>query len=304
MTSRWLLAALLFGGGCREGGPPPPPFDGAAALAYAARQVQFGPRVPGTEGHRRMGEWLDSLLTARADTLVVQAFDHVTLRGDTLPMRNFLARFRPDAEDRVLLLAHWDSRPRADAAGSRDSTAAVPGANDGGSGVAVLLGVADAIAAAGGPPRGVDLLLVDGEDYGVFADSADVLIGSTWFARHLPPGPRPRYAVLLDLVGAPNPRFAQEGYSLTGAPDVVRRVWETAQRLGHGAMFPVEGGMPVKDDHLPLQQAGIPAVDVIDVRFLGGPIWHTPDDTPDKLSQATLQAVGEVMLALLWEPAR
>src|SRR5690606_36331125 len=136
---------------------------------------------------------------------------------------------------------------------------------------------ADAIADAGGPPSGVDLLLVDGEDYGIFADSADVLIGSTWYARNLPPGPRPRYAVLLDLVGAPHPRFAQEGYPLTGAPDVVRKVWETAARLGHGALFPVEGGIPVNDDHLPLQRAGIPAINVIDVRFLGGPVWHTPD---------------------------
>lgn len=303
MTPRWLLAALMLGTGCQEG-PPPPPFDGQAALAYVTRQVGFGPRIPGTEAHRRMGDWLDSLLTVRADTLVVQAFDHVTLAGDTLPLRNFLARFRPEAEDRILLVAHWDTRPRADAAGSANKDAPVPGANDGGSGVAVLLGVADAIASAGGPPRGVDLLLVDGEDYGVFADSADVLIGSTWFARNLPPGPRPRYAVLFDLVGAPNPRFAQEGYSLTGAPSVVRRVWETAERLGHGAMFPVESGIPIKDDHLPLQHAGIPAVDVIDLRFLNGAIWHTPDDTPDKVSAATLQAVGEVALALLWESAR
>jgi Zn-dependent M28 family amino/carboxypeptidase len=251
-----------------------------------------------------MGDWLDSLLAARADTVVVQAFEHVTLRGDTLPLRNFLARFHPEAADRVMLLAHWDTRPHADAAGSTDSTVPVPGANDGGSGVAVLLGVADAIAGAGGAPRGVDLLFVDGEDFGIFADSADVLIGSTWFARHLPAGPRPRYAVLLDLVGAPHPRFAQEGYSLTGAPDVVRKVWDTAERLGHGAMFPSESGIPIKDDHLPLQRAGIPAVDVIDLRFLSGAIWHTADDTPDKVSAATLQAVGEVMLALLWEDAR
>lgn len=303
MIPRWLVAALLFGSGCREG-PPPPPFDGAAAMAYVRRQVAFGPRIPGTEGHRRTGDWLDSLLTARADTVLVQEFTHVTLQGDSLPLRNFLARFRPEAEDRILLLAHWDTRPRADAAGSSDSTAPVPGANDGGSGVAVLLGVADAIAAAGGPPRGVDLLLVDGEDYGVFADSADVLIGSTWFSRNLPPGPRPRYAVLLDLVGAPGARFAQEGYSLTGAPHVVRQVWETAERLGHGALFPVEGGIPVKDDHLPLQHAGLAAINIIDTRFLSGPVWHTPDDTPDRVSQATLQAVGEVMLAVLWEGAR
>jgi len=182
MTPRWLLAALIFGTSCQEG-PPPPPFDGQAALAYVTRQVAFGPRIPGTEAHRRMGDWLDSLLTVRADTLVVQAFDHVTLAGDTLPLRNFLARFRPEAEDRILLVAHWDTRPRADAAGSANKDAPVPGANDGGSGVAVLLGVADAIASAGGPPRGVDLLLVDGEDYGVFADSAEGGERTTFSAR-------------------------------------------------------------------------------------------------------------------------
>ena len=299
MIPRWALGALLLVAGCRDGGPPPPPFDGEAALAYVRRQVQFGPRIPGSEAHRRMGAWLDSLLRARADTVVTQAWDHVTLDGRTLPLRNYLARFRPEAPDRILFLAHWDTRPHADASGSSDKTAAVPGANDGGSGVAVLLGVADAIAKAGGAPRGVDLLFVDGEDFGEFADSADVLIGSTWFARNLPPG-RPRFAVLLDLVGGPNPRFAQEGYSLTGAPDVVRLVWETAARLGHGALFPVESGIPVRDDHLPLQRAGIPAIDIIDLRFLNGPRWHTPDDTPDAVSAATLKAVGEVVLGVIW----
>lgn len=300
MIPRWALGALLLVAGCRDDGPPPPTFDGEAALAYVRRQVQFGPRIPGSEGHRRMGDWLDSLLQARADTLVVQAWDHTTLDGRTLPLRNFLARFRPEATDRLLFLAHWDTRPHADASGSSDKEAAVPGANDGGSGVAVLLGVADAIAQAGGPPRGVDLLFVDGEDFGAFADSADVLIGSTWFARNLPEGPHPRFAVLLDLVGAPNPQFAQEGYSLTGAPHVVKLVWETAARLGHGALFPVEGGIPVRDDHLPLQRAGIPAIDVIDLRFLNGPRWHTPDDTPDAVSAPTLKAVGEVVLAVIW----
>src|SRR5690606_12497015 len=111
MTPRWLLAGLLLGSAC-EAGPPPPPFDGPAAHAYVARPVGFGPRIPGTEGHRRRGDWLDSLRAARADTVVAQAFEHVTLRGDTRPLRNFLARFRPDSEDRVLLVAHWDTRPR------------------------------------------------------------------------------------------------------------------------------------------------------------------------------------------------
>lgn len=275
--------------------PPPRPFDGAQALRYAERQVEFGPRVPGTPAHRATGRWLDSVLTGRADTVVVQQWNHVSAAGDTLPLENFLGRFNPAAEDRLLFLAHWDSRPISDGPNSSDRSQPVPGANDGASGVAVLLAVADALGEQ--PPSiGVDILLVDGEDYGIFADKVDVLIGSKYYAVNQPPGPKPRYAVLLDMIGDRDLAIYQEGFSLIAATDVVDYVWETARALGHGEIFISRAGGSIEDDHIPLQQAGIRAIDVIDLDY---PYWHTAEDTIDKISAASLQVVGEVVLELI-----
>lgn len=270
-------------------------FDGAAAYRAVETQVAFGPRIPGTPGHAAEAAWLDSLLRPLADTLLVQRWTHVTARGDSLPLHNFVARFNPSATERLLLLAHWDTRPRADGPNSRDSSAAVPGANDGASGTAVLLGVAAALHLA--PPSvGVDLLFVDGEDYGVFDDKADVLIGSRYYAAHLPSGPMPLYAVLLDMVGDSDLQIYQEGYSLTGAPEVVDLVWSVARKAGHGNVFIGTQRHSLTDDHLSLQAKGIRAIDVVDFDYA---YWHTAEDTPDKVSAKSLQVVGEVALALV-----
>jgi hypothetical protein len=300
MRARLLpLAALALLAACGTA-PPPREFDGAAALGYVERQLAFGPRIPGTDGHRRAGDWIDSLARARADTVIVQQWEHVTSGGARLPLRNVLARFNPAAAERVLFLAHWDTRPRADAAGSRDSTLPVPGANDGASGVALLLGVADALAKqpAG---VGVDLLFVDGEDFGAFEDSTETLLGSRHFARNLPPGPAPLYAVLFDMVGDKDLQLYQEGNSLLGAPEVVRLVWDTAREIGHGGFFIASPRHTLTDDHLPLQRAGIRAIDVIDFDY---PAWHTPDDTIDKVSAQSLQVVGDVAMALVRRAGR
>jgi hypothetical protein len=295
-----LLACLLLAGalGCsKEKLAEPRPFDADAALAYAAAQVAFGPRIPGTEGHAAQARWLDSLLTARADTLVVQRWTHVSARGDSLPLTNFLARFNPGASKRILFLAHWDTRPRSD--GTRalpaDSAKPVPGANDGASGVAVLLGVADALKAA--PPKvGVDLLFVDGEDYGdFFTERNDVLIGSRYYGAHQV-GPKPLYAVLFDMVGDRNLRISQEGNSMIGAGEVVDLVWDTARKLGYGAIFVPFENITLTDDHVELQQAGIRAIDVVDFDY---PYWHTPNDTMDKISAQSLGIVGRLALALV-----
>ena len=161
ISSLSLLSVLS----CREKARPPQEFSGSAAFAYIQSQVAFGPRVPGSPAHEKMGNWLDSLLRARADTLLVQSWNHVTGKGDTLRLRDFMARFNPGAEKRLLFLAHWDSRPVSDSPTSRDSSHAVMGANDGGSGVALLLGLADVLKRTPSTV-GVDLLFVDGEDYG------------------------------------------------------------------------------------------------------------------------------------------
>ncbi len=279
---------------CQAELPPPRPFDAAQAFTYLEQQLDFGPRIPNSPGHQATAAWLDSLLSAKADTVVVQSWNHQAAGGETLPLRNFLARFNLGASERVLFLAHWDTRPRADAAASSDSTAPVPGANDGASGVAVLLGIADAL--VGSPPSiGVDLLFVDGEDYGEFPDT-DVLLGSKYYADNLPPGPMPRWAILFDMVGDADLRLPKEGNSLIGAPGVVDDVWRMARRLGYGHIFVDASGQSITDDHVPLQQVGIPAINLIDFDY---PQWHTPDDTIDRVSAASLQAVGDVAMGMI-----
>jgi hypothetical protein len=293
---RHRLLALLLLAACRDTTPHVREFDGASAFRYIEAQVAFGPRIPGTAAHQRAAAWLDSLLRQRADTLVVQTWTHVTASGDSLPLTNFVARFRPTATKRLLFLAHWDSRPTADSPTSPDSTRPVPGANDGGSGVAALLGVADVLKRA--PPAiGVDLLFVDGEDYGDFTKTPkDVLIGSRYYAAHLVSGPQPLYAVLFDLVADKDLQIFEEGNSLVGAPEVVDLVWSTAKDLGYTGTFVATPKHTLIDDHLELQKVGIRAIDVVDFDY---PSWHTKDDTIDKVSAASLQIVGDVAVALV-----
>jgi Zn-dependent M28 family amino/carboxypeptidase len=278
-----------------------PQFDGAVALRYVEMQLAFGPRIPNTEGHRRTGDWILSQLQTTADSVEVQAFTHVSTAGDTLRLRNFIGRFRPAVPERVLYVAHWDTRPRADrSANVGAQRQPVPGANDGASGVALLLGVADALRRE--PPRfGVDLVFVDGEDYGDFLDNRDVLLGSRHYAASLDPAALPLYAVVWDMIGDRELDLYQEGHSVAVAPEVVERVWSRAADLGYGRIFRASVRHTVIDDHVPLQDAGVRAIDVIDFDYGGAdnPYWHTTEDTLDKVSAESLQIVGEVALALL-----
>jgi hypothetical protein len=292
LTAALLACQARAGGGSKTARE----FNGHAAFTYAEQQMAFGPRIPNTPGHVKTGDWLLSTLRARADTVVVQEFRQVTSKGATLRLRNFFARFRPQATERILFLAHWDTRPFADKSQNLGQQhMPVPGANDGASGVAVLLGVADALKAT--PPTvGVDLLFVDGEDYGDFSDSTETLIGARYFAKHLPPGYTTLFAVLFDMVGDKDLQFYQEGYSLGAAPEVVQRVWQTADKLGYSRVFIPRAGQTLIDDHVPLQHAGIHAIDVIDFDF---PYHHTTEDTIDKVSAESLQIVGDVAVALV-----
>lgn len=292
------LATLTLAAACRgSSSEAAQQFDGAQALRWVEHQVAAGPRIPGTAAHRAIGDWLEAELRQRADSVEVQRFTHVTSSGDTLPLRNIIARFQPANPSRVLLLTHWDTKPSAD----QDPDPArrslpVPGANDGASGVAVLLGVAEALHRTR-PSLGVDLLFVDGEDYGSFeGDAPDNLLGSRYFAANLRPGYRPLFAVLFDMVGDREQQFEQEGYSLDGAPEVVERVWTTAEEIGLGRVFRQRRGISLTDDHIPLLRAGIHAIDVIDFDY---PYWHTTSDTVDKVSAASLANVGRLALALV-----
>jgi len=291
-------------------------FSGDSALAYARAQVAFGPRVPGTEAHRRAGDWIVTQMRARADSVDVQTWTHVTQQGVSLPMRNILARIRPAASQRVLYLAHWDSRPTADNdrnLGARQRP--IPGANDGASGVGLLIALADALKKT--PPTvGVDLLFVDGEDWGAFeypvedtTKNRDVLIGSRHFARTMPAGYQPIFGVLFDMIGDAGLQIYQEEHSVNAAPEVVARVWAVAKELGYSKYFLSEAQGAVTDDHVPLIQRGLRVIDVIDTDYCsdGGTgcqgternLHHTQGDTIDRVSARSLQIVGDVALTLL-----
>ena len=273
-------------------------FDGNAAYNYAKAQFDFGPRVPGTPAAKKAGDWIIQQMRSRADTVIVQAFTYTTADGKKLPLRNILARFRPDLSERVLYMTHWDSRPISESAGTEaERKMPVPGANDGASGVGLFIALGDALKKTK-PNVGVDLLFTDGEDYGQFGPpEVDVLIGSKYFASHLPsPGYKPLYGILFDMIGDKDLRIPYEMNSFQQAPEVVARVWQTAADLGYGTTFVQESGGLITDDHIPLLNAGLRVIDVIDLTY---PPHHTPQDTMDKISARSLAIVGDVATALV-----
>jgi glutaminyl-peptide cyclotransferase len=283
-------------------------FNADSAMSYIRQQLAFGPRVPGTEPARKTGDWIVAHLHATADTVLEQRWTHTLANGKPLPMRNIFARFKPNAKERILYVTHWDTRPVADM--ESDPVKAgmpIPGANDGASGVALLLAVSDALKKA--PPGvGVDLLFVDGEDWGTFTPDVDVLIGSTYFAEHLPSaGYRPLFGVLWDMIGDADLNIYQEVNSAQAAPEVVQKVWGLAKDMGYEKYFIPEAKEPITDDHVPLIKAGLRVIDVIDIDY--GPrdasgvvttsYHHTLDDTIDKVSAKSMKIVGDVAVALL-----
>jgi Zn-dependent M28 family amino/carboxypeptidase len=260
--------------------------------------VAFGPRVPSSPAAKKAGDWIISQMRARADTVIVQAFTFTTADGRKLPLRNILARFRPELTDRVLYLTHWDSRPRSESAATEaEKKMPVPGANDGASGVGMFVALGDVLKKTK-PVVGVDLLFTDGEDYGEFGPpEVDVLIGAKYFATHLPaPNYKPVFGVLWDMIGDKDLRIPYEMNSFQQVPDVVSRVWQTAADLGYGNVFVQESGGLITDDHVPLLNVGLKVIDVIDLTY---PPHHTPQDTMDKISPQSLAIVGDVATALV-----
>lgn len=298
--ARWstLAAVLVVVSACRGKETKAGKFDGDAAMRYAKAQLDFGPRIPGTTGAQRAGDWIVDQMKQRADTVMIQTWTHVTQDGKQLPMRNILARFNPKATDRILYVTHWDTRPVSDGSenlGERQLP--VPGANDGASGVGLFVALADALKQVP-PASGVDLLFVDGEDYGQFDDKlADVLIGSAYFAKNPPDSAyRPIFGVLWDMIGDKDLQIKKEGYSVQQAPEVVERVWSKAAELGYKDIFVDENQGAITDDHVPLLQAGFRVIDVIDLDY---PYHHRPSDTLDKISARSLSIVGDVAESLL-----
>ena len=301
LSSVACVALSLSLAACHEHGPRTA-FDGQEALGLVKTQLDFGPRVPGSPAHEKEAQWIVAQMKPRADTVIAQRWTHVTATGDTLALTNILARYRPAATQRVLYVTHWDTRPVSD--GARDSAQRLlpmPGANDGASGVALFIALGDALRKT--PPTvGVDLLFVDGEDYGTFGDgqkikNTDVLLGSTYFAQHLPsPDYHPLYGVLWDMIGDRDLDIYQEANSLQRAPEVVSIVWRAASDLGYSKYFIPSPGYAITDDHIPLLDAGLRVIDVIDYDY---PWHHTPQDTFDKVSAQSLQIVGDVATKIL-----
>jgi hypothetical protein len=270
-----------------------PPFSGQNAHALLRRQVEFGPRVAGKAGHAAQLAWMTRHLRDRADSVILQPFEHMDSESRRLRMSNVFARFNTAARDRILLIAHWDTRPTADMDRERPREP-ILGANDGASGTAVLLELASVLSRHS-PPIGVDILLVDGEDYG--PGERDMYLGAKFFAANQPQDFQPLYGILVDMVGDRNPRFPVEDNSDDLAPEVVDRVWSVAEQLGLGALFPRTRGGGVTDDHIPLNQAGIRTINIIDIDYEH---WHTHGDIVENTSPVGLEAVGRVLAALIY----
>jgi len=290
------LLALGCGNAAGGGGENHLLFEGGRALAGIETQVGFGPRVPGSPGAQACAEYLSARLGSLADSVWNDRWRHLNAAGDTLDLVNICVSFRPKTSRRVLLCAHWDTRPVAEHDPDPDRRGLpIPGANDGASGVAVLLELAR-IFSLERPRAGVDIVLFDCEDFGDFYADRDVLVGSRRFAERNRKY-RPEMGILLDMVGDRNARFTYEGRSWAARPDDCRLVWETARRLGYGEYFMRQIGPGVIDDHLPLLDSGIRCIDIVQ---MGLPYWHTHQDTPDKCSSTTLEAVGRTIAAVVY----
>jgi len=305
-SSRWretaraavpvLVILSFFLSAC--GRRPPPEFVGADAWTYLVKQCEFGPRTPGSPGHGSTQTLIiDELRKAGAHVRLQRFRVQDPYGSGELQLTNIIGSFYPDEKRRFLLAAHYDTRPWADQ--EEDvllHSQPIMGANDGASGVAVLLEMAGILTRHRPKRLGVDLVFFDGEDYGKSGDLQFYLLGSRHFAANLG-GYRPTGGILLDMVGARDATIRQEGNSLDHAPKLTAEIFVRAQNLGLDIFVP-ERSAPIIDDHVPLLQAGIPVVDLIGLPY---PYWHTLADTPDKCSQQTLRSVGTLVVDIIYD---
>jgi hypothetical protein len=288
-----VLAALLCGA-CAERFA----VDGERALARVRHQVESGPRIAGTPGDAAIREWIAAEATRLGGRVERQAFTDSTL-GRPLEVTNVIARFGPAGGRRVALCAHFDSRPWCDQdSDSSRRSAPVPGANDGGSGVAVLLEVAELMSRRA-PAVGVDLVFFDAEDMGSREAPQEFCLGSRGYAARLPgkgDPARPVAAFLFDMVGDHDLQVYVERNSSQRASNIAALVVEGARATG-GRSFHDEVRWSLIDDHVSLLDAGLAAVDVVDFDY---PAWHTHRDTPDQVSAASLAEVARVAAWLVY----
>lgn len=284
-----------------------------SAYAYVEKQVSFGPRIPGTDAHKQCRQWLaDKLSQFGADTVKIMGEPFTAWDGKELQVYNIFAQYKPEAQKRILLLAHYDTRPWADHDNNSDfHDKPFDGANDGASGVAVLLEIARNLQMKA-PEVGVDILLTDVEDYGVrsgveLPDADDSwCIGSQQFASNMPYTAvnRPIMGILLDMVGGQGARFHKEYFSNRYASEATAKVWSMASRLGLTDRFINTEGGAITDDHIPLIRAGIPTVDIIEnINYQTNgfnPTWHTHADNLQNIDRAPMNDVGRVVLNVIY----
>ena len=291
-----------------------PIFDADSAYNFVAQQVAFGPRVPGTATHRKCGNYLVEKLRSYGAEVLTQDVTLKAYNGDTFEARNIIAQFQPQKEERIMLCAHWDTRPWADSDPDKaNHYKPILGANDGGSGVGVLLEVARQLS-QNSPALGVDIVLFDAEDYGLHENDVEKYssnrhswaLGSQYWS-YFPhvAGYNPRYGILLDIVGAPNSVFHQEYYSMHYAPNIVHKVWQWAEEVGYSAYFLNEEGGAITDDHFYVNStAGIPCIDIINYDPESpngfGAHHHTIKDNMDWIDASTLKAVGQTVLTVIY----
>lgn len=290
-----------------------PAFNADSALQFVKSQTDFGARVPGSKAHAECASWLKNKLLACSPHVTVQEFKTRVYSGDVFTGKNIIASFNPDKKARIMLCAHWDSRPFADHdpdPSRRDEP--VMAANDGASGVGVLLEIAR-ILKDNQPNVGIDIIFFDMEDYGPPQDSQNEAanehwgLGSQYWSKNPhTPDYRARFVILLDMVGAPGAKFRREGFSMYFAPDKVKKVWDIAAGLGYQDYFLDENGGYINDDHYFINEIRkVPAIDIIhlDPSSSNGSFfeyWHTTGDTFDKIDKRTLRVVGEVITKVVF----
>lgn len=285
-----------------------PHFSADSARQHIETQVGFGPRVPNSAAHRLARDYFVDQLQVHAgqSAVYVQSFQQEGYDGEMLDLHNIIAAFSIENRDRILLAAHWDTRPRADEDQDRPDEP-IPGADDGGSGVGVLLELAR-LFGEHPPPVGVDILLFDGEDYGRSGEQSLYFLGSRYWSLNPPvPGYSPRFGILLDMVGGVGATFYQESYSLRYVPSLVHAVWELAHELGLEELFPAEEGSFISDDHLMVNRhTDIPMINIIhhnrseSGQAIFPPWWHTHGDDMEIIDNATLQSVGDLLTEMIY----
>lgn len=287
-------------------------FDKDSAYQYIADQVAFGPRVPGTAAHKACGKYLvEKLKQFGADTIIEQNAVVEAFNGDKLPINNIFAQFNPSALNRVLLVAHWDTRPWANMERTDERrNLPVPGANDGASGVGVILEIARNLQLSA-PKCGIDVLFTDAEDYGnsngFSNNDKSWCLGTQYWIENMPYNSinRPAYGILLDMVGGMDARFHREMLSNKQAKPATVKIWAEAKNLGYENIFINKVGGEILDDHTFINQAGIPTTDIIehvsDVTGSFPATWHTLDDDMQHISKKTLDAVGNTVLNVIYK---